>query len=146
MNSSWVQVDSGCISGADVAAWPYSVGILIRFTSFLSSLHWPSGVTDFGHFGISFLELSILFEQWAGHRQLSEKATRPRARANRPTLPPSLVPVSEGIEMRHGCQFVSSLVRALAKLPGVWVGFCLAVLVPTCLDQDIWVGSNVLTV
>ena len=28
------------------------------------------------------------------------------------------VPVSEGIEIRHGCQFLSSLVRALAKLPG----------------------------
>ena len=28
------------------------------------------------------------------------------------------VPVSEGIEIRHGCQFLSSLVRPLAKLPG----------------------------
>ena len=28
------------------------------------------------------------------------------------------MPVSDGIEIRHGCQFVSSLVRALAKLPG----------------------------
>ena len=28
------------------------------------------------------------------------------------------VTVSEGIEIRHGCQFLSSLVRALAKLPG----------------------------
>ena len=26
--------------------------------------------------------------------------------------------MSEGIEIRHGCQFLSSLVRALAKLPG----------------------------
>ena len=26
--------------------------------------------------------------------------------------------MSEGIEIRHGCQFFSSLVRALAKLPG----------------------------
>ena len=34
-----------------------------------------------------------------------------------PFLIPS-VPVSEGIEIRHGCQFISSLVRALAKLPG----------------------------
>ena len=59
----------------------------------------------------------ILFEQWAGHRLLSEKVTWPHARANRPILLPS-VPVSEGIETWHGCQFVSSLVRALAKLPG----------------------------
>ena len=63
------------------------------------------------------MELLILFEQWAVHRLLSEKVTRPHVRANRPILLPS-VPVSEGIEIRHGCQFLSSLVRALAKLPG----------------------------
>ena len=97
--------------------WPCSVGMLIRNASFLASLHLPSGTEDFGHFGISFLELLILFEQWAGHRLLSEKVTRPHSRAGRPILIPS-VPVSEGIEIRHGCQFVSSLVRALSKLPG----------------------------
>ena len=64
-----------------------------------------------------FWELLILFEQWAGHRLLCEKITRPHVRANGPILIPS-VPVSEGIEIRHGCQFTSSLVRARAKLPG----------------------------
>ena len=117
LNHSWIHVDAGRITGADIAAWPYSVSILIRYTSFLNTLHWPSGTEDFGHFGISFLELLILFEQWAGHRLLSEKVTRPHVRANRPILIPS-VPVSEGIEIRHGCQFISSLVRALSKLPG----------------------------
>ena len=53
----------------------------------------------------------------AGHRLLSEKVARPHVRANRPILLPS-VPVSEGIEIRHGCQYVSSLIRALAKLHG----------------------------
>ena len=48
---------------------------------------------------------------------LIEKVTRPHVRANRPILIPT-VPVSEGIIIRHGCQFLSSLVRALAKLPG----------------------------
>ena len=47
----------------------------------------------------------------------SEKVTRPCTRANRTVLIPS-VHVSEGIEIRHGCQFLSSLVRALAKLHG----------------------------
>ena len=55
---------------------------------------------------------------------LSEKVTRPHFRANRPISFPS-VPVSEGIEIRHGCQFISSLVRALAKLPGGQVRFLL---------------------
>ena len=111
------QLHGSSISGADIAAWPYSVGILIGFTSFLHTLHWPTHSDDFGHFGVSFLELLILFEQWAGHWLLSEKVTRPHVRANRPFLIPS-VPVSEGIETRHGCQSLSSLVRALAKLPG----------------------------
>ena len=47
---------------------------------------------------------------------LSEKVTRPHVRANRLILIPS-VPVSEGIGFRHGCQFLSSLVSALAKFP-----------------------------
>ena len=117
LNSTWIQVDDGPISRDDVAAWPYSVGILIRFTSFLRHLHWPSGSVDMGHFGVSFLELLILFEHWAGHRLLSEKVTRPHVRAGRP-ISVSSVPVSEGIEIRHGCQFISSLVTALGKLPG----------------------------
>ena len=117
LNNSWIQVDARPIIGVDIAAWPCSVGILVWFTSFLGTLHWPSGSADLGHFGISFLEILILFEQWAGHRLLSEKVTRPHVRAGRSILLPS-VPVSEGKEIRHGCQFPSSLVRALAKLPG----------------------------
>ena len=108
---------AGHITGADIAAMPYSVGILISFASFLNTLHWPSGSADFGNFGVSFWELLILSEQWAGHRLLSEKVTRPQVRANRPIFIPSVL-VSEGIEIRHGCQFLCSFVRALAKLPG----------------------------
>ena len=67
---------------------------------------------DMGHSGVSFLELLILFERWAGHRLLSDKVTGPHVRANRPMLIP-FFPMSEGIEIRHGCQFTSSLVRAL---------------------------------
>ena len=68
----------------------------------------PSGSVDLGHFRISCLELLILFEQWAGHRLLSEKVTGPHVKAGRPILFPS-VPVSEGL-----------------------VGFCLANLVLIC--------------
>ena len=73
LHSSWIQVDAGHITGSDIAAWPYSVGILVRFTSFLKTVHWSAGSADMGHLGISLLELLILFEQWAGHRLLSEK-------------------------------------------------------------------------
>ena len=51
----WIQVYGGGISGADVAAWPYSVGVLFRFTSFLRTLHWPAGSGDMGHFFWNFL-------------------------------------------------------------------------------------------
>ena len=64
---------------------------------------------------------------------LSEKVTRPHVRADRPILIPS-VPVSEGIEIRHGCQFLSSLVRALAKFPGG------IVLVKTSALMDLLLG------
>ena len=37
LGGPWIQVHSGRISGADIAAWPHSVGILIRFTSFLDT-------------------------------------------------------------------------------------------------------------
>ena len=39
LNSSWIQVDAGHITGADISAWPFCVGILVRFTSFLGTLH-----------------------------------------------------------------------------------------------------------
>ena len=116
LGGPWIQVHRGFISGADIAAWPYSVGILIRFT-FLNTLQWPAGDVDLGHCGVSFLDVLVFVEQWADHQLLSEKVTRPHVRANRPILIPS-VPVSEGIEIRNGYQFLSSLARALAKLSG----------------------------
>ena len=85
LGGPWTKVSGSRISGAGIASWPYSVCVLVKFTSFLGTLHWPTGSDDFGHFGVSFLELLIFFEQWAGHhRLLSEKVTRPHVRANRP--------------------------------------------------------------
>ena len=52
----------------------YGVGILFKFTAFLGTLHWPVGSEDLGHFGVSYLEFFILFEQWAGHRLLNENS------------------------------------------------------------------------
>ena len=34
LNNIWVQVDAGHITSADISAWPYSVGILVSFTTF----------------------------------------------------------------------------------------------------------------
>ena len=84
---------------------------------FLASLHWPAGAEDMGHFGGSHLEVLVHFTPWAGHRLLSEKVTRHHVRAHRP-ITVSSVPVSEGIVIRQGGRSISSLVRALGKLPG----------------------------
>ena len=131
LNNSWVQVHAGHITGAGIAVWPYSVGVLVRFTSFLGGLHWPPGSVDLGHDGISFLELLILFEQWAGHRLLGEKVTGPHVRAGRP-ISVSSVPVSEGMEIRHVSLSAVLLGRWVSFLVG-WVGSCLVKLVLTCL-------------
>ena len=116
--STWIQVDAGHITCDDISAWPHSAAILVRFTSFLGGLYTGLPVLlIWVMMGSPFLELLILFEQWAGHRLLGEQVTGPHVRDGRP-ISVSSVPVSEGMEIRHGCQFISSLVRALGKLPG----------------------------
>ena len=122
LNGTRVQVQGGCTSGAVVAACPCSVCLPCKFSAFLSSLHWPAGTEDMGNFGFSYLEILILFEQWAGHRLLSEHVTRPHVRAHRP-ISVSSVPVSKGIEIRQGCRFIISLIRALGKFLVELAGF-----------------------
>ena len=53
LNGPWFQVQGGCISGADIAAWPDRVGILCKFTAFLCSLHRPVDAVDLFFFGAS---------------------------------------------------------------------------------------------
>ena len=55
--STWCTLYPLPITQDDVAVWPYSVNILLVFSSFLASLHWPQGNPDLGKFGISYFEL-----------------------------------------------------------------------------------------
>ena len=87
----------------------------VGFFSSLATVHWPADARDLGHHGVSYLEVLIVYEQWAGHRLLMEKVTRPHVRAHRP-ISISSVSVSEGIEIRQGCRFISGLIRALGRL------------------------------
>ena len=48
LDCPWCNVTSTPITPEDVAAWPNSVNILLEFTSFLASLHWPHGGSDLG--------------------------------------------------------------------------------------------------
>ena len=61
LRSTWCTLDSLPITQDDVAAWPCSVDILLVFSSFLASLHWPQGTSDLGKFGISYFELLFNF-------------------------------------------------------------------------------------
>ena len=59
LGGPWIQLHGGSISGADIVAWPYSVGILCKITSFLSTLHWSSGSDEMGHVGVSFSSVPV---------------------------------------------------------------------------------------
>ena len=48
LDYSWCSIPSTPISQEDVAAWPYSINIILGFTSFLASLHWPHNGGDLG--------------------------------------------------------------------------------------------------
>ena len=73
LSSTWCSLYPLPITQDDVAVWPYSVDILLVFSSFLASLHWPQGHSDLGKFGISYFEMLLMFEIFAGHRLLVEK-------------------------------------------------------------------------
>ena len=77
-----MQVHGGRITGLDVAAWSYSIGILCEFTAFLGALRWPVGAVDMGFLFWKFSSCLNI----TGHRLLSEKVTRAHIRLNRPIL------------------------------------------------------------
>ena len=72
-DSDWVNIPASTFCAADIALWPYTPGLLVKWVSFLA-LHWPAGGPDLGVGGISYLELLILYELWAGERLSLEKA------------------------------------------------------------------------
>ena len=67
----WPQVS---VTDGDVRVWPFSDGSLVKIVAFFGSLHWPTEVADFGSGGVSFIELLILYERWAGERLVPEKS------------------------------------------------------------------------
>ena len=82
LSSTWCTLDPLSITQDDVAAWPCSVDILLVFSSFLASLHWPQGASDSGKFGISYFELLVMFEVFSGYRL--QKTVRSHFRSRRP--------------------------------------------------------------
>ena len=120
--SDWYQLPVACVGEGDIAIWPFSVGLLLKFVHFLGSLHWPRGAGNLGVGGVSYLELLILFEKWAGERLVIEGAVPFARRVGRP-ISVSAVPVGPGIDIWRSCRFLGSLVRFLALLPGGLIRF-----------------------
>ena len=117
-DSDWVTVPSSIICADDIALWPYTPGLLVKWVTFLGTLHWPAGGVDLGVGGISFVELLILYELWAGERLSLEKAQPRYLRLARP-ISVSAVPFGPGIDI--WCSFEVSLLPAWGDLLGLFL-------------------------
>ena len=134
---------SGLVSGLlvlgadEIAQWPYTPGLLVKWVSLLGGLHWIVGRMDLGVGGVSYVELLILYELWAGERLsgisyvelliLCElwageslvlvKAHPWYLRPGRP-ISVSVVPFGPGIDIWLSCRFIGAVMRSLCLLPG----------------------------
>ena len=116
-DSEWGNIPASAICAEDVTHWPYTPGLLVKWVSFLGSLHWPAGGLDLGVGGISFVELLILYELWAGERLSLDKATTRYLRPGRP-ISVSAVPSGPGIDIWRSCRSIGALMRSHCLLPG----------------------------
>ena len=115
--SGWVAGPSVALDADDVAQWPCTPGLLVKWVSFLGCLHWPTGGLDLGVGGTSCVELLILYELWAGERLVLGKAHPWYLRPGRP-ISVSAVPFSPSIDIRRSCRFIGAMMRSLCLLPG----------------------------
>ena len=90
--------------------------MLVKWVSFLSSLHWLAGECDLGVGDVSYVELLILYELWAGERLELEKAV-PRYRRPGRSISVSAVPFGPGTGIWRSCGFLGALFRGLRDLP-----------------------------
>ena len=91
----------------DFEAWPYSVGMLVKWVAFLHSLHWLAAGGSLGVGGVSYVELLILYELWAGERLELEKAV-PRYRRLGRSISVSAVPFGPGTDIWRSCRFIGA--------------------------------------
>ena len=109
-DGNWVSFGVSSITAEDVRVWPYSVSLLVKVSACLGTLHWPAGAVEFGvgrgegGGGGSFVELLILYEQWAGERLCLEAAIPKSRRVGRP-ISVSAVPFGPGIDIWRSCRF-----------------------------------------
>ena len=105
------------ITEDDVARWPFSSGCLVKLAAFLSSLSWPAEVVDLGVGGVSYVELLILYERWAGERLRIEESI-PKYRRPRRPISVSAAPLCPDAYIWKLCRYLGHMLRALVRLPG----------------------------
>ena len=77
---------------------------------------WPF-LVHLGVGGISYVEMLILYELWAGERLTLEKAHPRYLRPGRP-ISESAVPFGPGIDIWRSCRFSGAMMRSPCMLPG----------------------------
>ena len=117
-DSGWVNYPASAICAEVFAHWPCTPGLLVKWVAFL----WPVGELDLWVGGVSFVELLILYELWAGVRLSLEKAHPRYLRPGR-TISVSPVPIGPGIDIWRSCRFIGALMRSLCLLLGRLVRF-----------------------
>ena len=110
----WVHGPVAVVSDEDVAQWPYTTGLLVKWVAFV---HWLAGGLDLGVGGISYVELLILYELWAGERLTLEKAHPRYLQLGRP-ISVSAVPFGPSIDIWRSCRFIAAMMRSLCLLLG----------------------------
>ena len=144
-DGSWVSFGVSSITAEDVRVWPYSVSLLVKVSAFLGILHWPAGAVEFGVGGVSFVELLILYEQWAGERLCLEAAVPEYRRVGRP-ISVSAVPFGPGIAIWRSCRFLGAIFVPFLCCLVVLGGLFLGVLGLIMADFGTLVGISVVMV
>ena len=90
---------------------------MVKWVSFINSLHWPIGYLDLGVGGVSYVELLVLYELWVGERLVLEKAHPRYLRPGRP-ISVSAVPFGPGIDIWRSCRLIGAMMRSLCMFPG----------------------------
>ena len=141
-SGSWVRWPVIHISNEDVGWWPFSPGALVKLAAFLSSLSWPCEVTDLGPGGVSYLELLILHERWAGERLRIEDAI-PKFRGPGRQISVSAAPLCPDIDIWKLCRYFGRMMRALCHFPGGLGRFIPGRIGTTIVGCVTLVGKNV---
>ena len=122
-----------------------SVCMLVKWVAFLSSLHWRADQCNLGVGGVSYVELLILYELWAGERLQLEKAV-PRYRRPGRSILVSAVPFGPGTDIWRSCRFLGALFRVFGTCRSGFGVLFLVILVLITVGFGTLGGSGVVMV